>query len=186
MSELVKKLLDELMCDKSKKEFSCANRFKSYSKLLAICKAKPEEVYPYWDEISSKIFSKDNTHKFHGIDLLPELVVVDKENRIKRVIDDYILLANDDSFVIAMHVAAGLGKIAKAKPELKGKITKALLKIDYAKTKHPDLLRSAAIDSFLEYLPADKEVIDFAKKLLDSKSPKAVKKAKEFMKVINS
>lgn len=181
----VKTLIDKLMCNKSKKELSCANRFKEYTKLLEIAKKKPEIVYPYWAHIEEKLFSQDNAHKFHGIDIIPQLARADKNNKINKIINKYISLTKDPSFVIAMHATAGLGLIAKEKPELANKITKALLNIDYNKTKHPDLLRSAAVDSFIKYKPKNKQVTTFIKKLLNSDSPKAIKKAKEFF-IINS
>lgn len=82
-----------------------------------------------------------------------------------------------------MHAAAGLGFIAKAKPELETKITNALLMLDYEKTKHPNLLRSVAVGSFIEYKPRVRQVTEFVEKLVNSDSPKARKLAKEYLKV---
>jgi hypothetical protein len=87
----------------------------------------------------------------------------------------------------AVWIAANSGKIAKAKPELQTRITNMLMTIDRTR-HHPerrDLIKGSAIESFDEYFEEaknQKEILEFAKKQLNCKSPKTVKIAQEFVK----
>jgi len=165
----------------SDSESKCSERFQNYKKLM---KADPKELYLYWDEIVKKLRGSDYHHKFHGIDLLARLASVDRDNRFPEIIDYYIGLLDSDKFTLSMHVAQNLGKIAKAKPALRPKITKALLSTKNTKHKHPSLLMSGAVISFMEYYEEVKNkklIIKFVKNLVNSDSPKARKKAQEFL-----
>ena len=87
--------------------------------------------------------------------------------------------------IVAGHLAANSGKIAKAKPELQVKITNKLLNIDKTNQKHKDLVKAGAIEAFDKYFEEAKnknKILEFVKDQLNSKSPKTRKTAKEFLK----
>lgn len=114
----------------TRKEMSCTERYDRFKKLLEISEENPEEVMPYWDEIVGRLRSTNSFHRYHGALLISRLAKADKGNRIEKVIDEYLRLLKDESFVVAINTANSLGRIAKAKPKLRNKITKALLSLD--------------------------------------------------------
>lgn len=100
------------------------------------------------------------------------------------IFDKYYNLLND-SVIVAGHITADSGKIAKAQPQLQAKITNRLLNLDETKQKHKDLIKAGAIESFSEYFEESqdkKRIMDFVKQQLHCESPKTRKIAKEFLR----
>ena len=131
------------------------------------------------------MINSDNAFwKFIAVQLIANLTNVDIKKKFEKIFDKYYDLLND-SVIVAGHITANSGKIARAKPELQSKITNKLLNIDKTTQKHKDLIKAGAIESFNEYFDEAKnkeEIIKFVKKQLNCKSPKTIKKAKEFLK----
>jgi hypothetical protein len=116
--------------------------------------------------------------------IIANLTSVDTKGKFEKIFRKYYNLLND-SVVVAGHVTADSGKIAKAKPNLQGKITNELLKIDKTNQKHKDLIKAGAIESFSQYFEKSKnkkKMINFVKAQLDCESPKTRKIAKGFLK----
>ena len=174
LSELLEGIL-------SKKE---TIRFNSYKVLLFLSGKHPKVVYPKWDFFAGLIDS-DNTYlKFIAVNIIANLVRFDTENKFEKIFAKYYNLLND-SVVVAGHITANSGKIAKAKPELQIKITNKLLNIDKTNQKHKDLIKAGAIESFGEYFERSKDkkkIIEFVKAQLNCESPKTRKIAKEFLR----
>ena len=87
----------------------------------------------------------------------------------------------------AAHATSNSGKIVKAEPELGTKITDKLLNLDetHRKSGRKDLIKAGAIEAFSEYFEEteDKEkIIEFVKEQMESKSSKARKTAREFLR----
>jgi hypothetical protein len=159
-------------------------RYGSFKVLLHLSQEKPETLYPHWDFLAGMLDSENAYRKLSAVRLLANLTRADSENRFEKIFDKYYNLLND-SVIIAGHVTANSGRIARAKPALQAQITARLLNIDKTMQKHKDLIKSGAIDSFDEYFAesGDKEsIIEFVKKQLDGESPKTRKKAKEFLR----
>jgi hypothetical protein len=159
-------------------------RYGSFEVLLRISQQKPETLYPHWDFLAGMLDSDNAYRKLIAVRLLANLTRADSQNRFEGVLDKYYNLLND-SVIIAGHVTANSGRIARAKPALQAEITERLLNIDNTAQKHKDLIKAGAIDSFGEYFAdsGDKEkIMEFVKKQLDGESPKTRKKAKEFLK----
>jgi hypothetical protein len=178
---ILSELLDNLKTKNETVRYNC-------SKVLNfISEENPEVLYPRWD-VFVELLTSDHTYwKLSVIPLLANLTRIDAENKFDRIFDKYFGLLNDKSMIPAIWIAANSGKIAKAKPELQTRITKKLLTIDRTH-HHPerrDLIKGSAIESFDEYFEEaenQKEILEFAQKQLNSKSPKTVKIAKEFVK----
>jgi len=159
-------------------------RYNSFKILLLLSEEHPEVLYLKWDFFAELINSDNSYRKLIAVRLIANLTRIDKENKFEEIFDKYYNLLND-SVIVAGHITANSGKIAKAIPELQTKITNKLLNIDKTNQKHKDLIKSGAIQSFSEYFEEaknKKEIIDFVKNQLDSESPKTRKIAKEFLK----
>jgi len=176
--QIIAELLEGIL---SKKE---PIRYNSFKVLLLISVENPKVLYPKWDFFMDMINSDNAFWKFIAVPLIANLTNVDIKKKFEKIFDKYYDLLND-SVVVAGHITANSGKIAKAKPELQSKITNKLLNIDKTTQKHKDLIKAGAIESFSEYFDEAKnkeEIIEFVKKQLNCESPKTRKKAKEFLK----
>jgi DNA repair ATPase RecN len=81
---------------------------------------------------------------------------------------------------VAGHLAECSGTIAKAKPDLRPKITRRLLSIDNTRQKHKDLVKAYVLDAFDKYFNEAEnknEIMQFARQQLNCTSPKTRKKA---------
>jgi hypothetical protein len=161
-------------------------RYNSSKALNLLSEKNPEVLYSKWDDFVELLNSDHTYWKLSVIPLIANLTRIDKENKFERIFDDYYRLLDDKSMIPAVWIAANSGKIAKAKPELRTRITKKLLTIDQTH-HHPerrDLIKGGAIESFDEYFKEavdKKKILEFVKKQLNSKSPKTRKIAKEFL-----
>ncbi|MFB0544745.1 MAG: hypothetical protein ACETVN_03440 [Asgard group archaeon] len=178
---LLSELLQGILSKKDEK------REPSFKALLQISEEHPELIYSEWDYFAELLTSDNSFHKYMAIYLIASLTRVDKENKFEKIFDKYYDLLDDKSVIPPSHTAKNSGKIAKAKPNLQTKITNKLLSIDetHHKPERKDLIKGYAIEAFNEYFEEaenKKEILEFVKKQLKSKSPTTIKKAKEFLK----
>jgi len=162
-------------------------RYNSFRVLHLLSEEYPELLYPKWDFFAVMINSDNAYHKLIAVRLIANLTWVDTKNKFEKMFNKYYDLLND-SVIIAGHVTALSGKIAKAKPKLRDQVTNKLLNIDKTSQKHKDLIKAGAIESFSEYFGESenkKKIIEFVKKQSKCKSPKTKEKAKEFLKKWN-
>jgi len=180
-----KKFLLELIGHlKSKKE---TIRHNSSKALNLISKENPEILYSHWDFFFS-LLDGDNTYwKCSGILLIANLTRVDSENKFEKMFEKFYSLLNDKkSFIPAAYLARSSGTIARAKPNLRAKITKKLLSIDETH-HHPqrrDLVKSDVIQAFDEYFEEaedKRKIVEFVKGQLKCDSPKTRKTAAKFL-----
>jgi len=159
-------------------------RYGSFEVLLNLSEKDPASLYPQWDLLAEMLDSKNAYWKLIAVRLIARLTPVDTEDRFEKIFDKYYDLLGD-SVIVAGHITANSGKIARAKPALQGRITDRLLNIDRTAQKHKDLIKAGAIDSFGEYFAEsdDKEkILEFVKQQLTGESPKTRKIAREFLK----
>jgi len=159
-------------------------RYNSFRALLLISEEHPEVLYPKWDFFADLINSDNSYRKLIGVRIIANLTWADTENKFEKIFDKYYDLFND-SVIVAGHLAANSGKIAKAKPKLQTKITDKLLNIDETNQKHKDLVKAGAIEAFDEYFEEAKDkkkILEFVKDQLKCRSPKTKKKATEFLR----
>ena len=175
------KALSELLASLRSKDDT--ERYPSFESLLALSAENPASLYPHWDFLAEMLDAKNAYWKLIAVRLLANLVAADGEGKFEAMFDKYYGLLND-SVIIAGHITANSGKIARARPALRAKITERLLNIDETSQKHKDLIKAGAIESFGEYFgdSGDKEkILEFVRKQLDGESPKTRKIAKEFL-----
>lgn len=165
-------------------------RYNSHNVLLIISENRPEILYTHWDFFVDLLNSENNFHKVIGIQILANLTKVDIQDKFEDIFDTYCNLLDAKSVMTASHLAANLGKIAKAKPNLRQKLTDLLLNIN--KTHHEssrkELIKASIIESFIEYfneINNKEEIFKFVEAQLDSKSPKTRKIAEKFLKKFN-
>lgn len=178
--ELLSQLIEGILTKKA------STRFTSFNALTILSEEHPEVLYPEFDHFVDLLGSKDNSSRYIALHIIANLTTVDTEKKFEQVFDKYFNLFDDRNLPTAAHAVGNSGKIAKAKPELETKISKKLLNIDETShtPEHKDLMKSYAVDAFGEYfdVASDKlKILEFVKKQLYSKSPRARKAVKEFL-----
>ncbi len=155
--------------------------------LRMLSEENPKLLYNHWDFFRDLLRAKNNYLKMHALYIITNLCKVDKEEKFERVFEDFYDLLDCESLMIANHTALVFGKIAKAKPKMRDKITEQLFNIDstHWESKKKDLIKGYAIKAFSEYFELAKNkdaILDFVSNQLSSESSSTKKEAIEFLK----
>ena len=178
--EVLPELLDGILASK---DFI---RFNSFKVLLFISEEHPEVLYPRLDFFSSLLDSDNSYQQYIAIYLIASLARVDDSARLEGIFDKLYSILDGEGTITAAHLARNSGKIARAKPKLRARITERLLNIDRNhRGKQKELIKGHAIEAFDEYFEEAEnqpEILEFVRKQLQSQSPKTRKLAREFLK----
>jgi hypothetical protein len=182
--ELMATLLDSLWSKNETIRYNC------HKVLFLLTQEQPQTLYSKWDYFEEFLESDNTYHKLSAVLLLANLTQIDKDNKFDRLFDRYYDLLDDKSFITAAYVAGASGKIARAKPRLRTRITNRLLNIDetHHNPEHKDLVKASIIEAFEEYIGQTrnkKRIVDFVQQQLSCRSPKTKKAAKEFLARFN-
>ena len=140
---LLEEVLDGL---KNKNEIL---RYNCNKALKVICARKSEVIYPYWDLFVEMLDSPNTYHKLSAVELLACLADADEENKYDTIFKKFFSMLGDRGTILAMYIAMNAGKIAKAKPHLRERITDVLLDIDSVyQGKQLELTKGSIIESF--------------------------------------
>lgn len=178
-------LIDNL---KEKKE---TIRYNSVKILTAIAEENPGKLYPYWDHFREQLYSQNIYHVLTAIILISRLVIADQNNLFADLADDFFNFINHRNVIPVRYLLLNIWRVGKAKPAYIPEIKKILFSIDKINHEHKGLLKGDALLAFTELwdlLDQDtkKEVMEFAKQLLKSDSPKTKKEAKKFFENFKS
>jgi hypothetical protein len=164
-------------------------RESSSKAVLYLSEHHPEVLLPHWAYFAKLLRSDNGFSKYVAIHVIANLVTAGDDGHFEKTFNTFYKLLDDESVMVASHVAGVSGQIAKAKPALQTKITRRLLDID--KTHFPAdrqaLIISYALPSFDQYF-ADADARDqdrilaFAHQQFECGSPKTRKLAKDFVK----
>ena len=178
--EVLPELLDGILASK---DFI---RFNSFKVLLFISEEHPEVLYPRWDFFSALLDSDNSYQQYIAIYLISSLARADDSARLEGIFDKLYSILDGEGTITAAHLARNSGKIARAKPKLRARITERLLNIDRNhRGKQKELIKGHAIEAFDEYFEEAEnqpEILEFVRKQLQSQSPKTRKLAREFLK----
>jgi len=161
-------------------------RENSFKVLMLLSEQHPKALLSHWDYLIGLLKSDNGFSKYAAIHVIVMLVPADEQGRFEKAFNVYFSLLDDESVMVASHVAGTSGKIATAKPHLQARITKRLLDIDktHFDAGRKGLVKSYAIEAFREYFDESqdkKKILAFVRKQLDSTSPKTRKMAKAFL-----
>ena len=162
-------------------------RNNSFNALMLLAERHPEVLFSRWDYFVELLKSDNSFSQYPAVHIIATLVEADEGDRFDAIFDTYYSLLNDESVMIAGHVAGVSGKIAQAKPKLQTRVTKRLLDIDatHFEPGRKDLIKSYAIESFDAYFEEaenKEEIVEFVGRQLDCTSPKTRKIAKRFLR----
>jgi hypothetical protein len=180
--------LQDLLDGISPKTQKSVIRENSSKAVLYLSQHHPEVLLPYWSYFVRLLKSSNGFSKYVAVHVIANLVEAGDEGRFEKSFNTFYKLLDDESVMVASHVAGVSGRIARAKPALQPRITRRLLEIDQTHFP-PDrqaLIISYAIPALDEYFPAaaarDQErILAFVQKQIDGASPKTHKLAKDFI-----
>jgi len=163
-----------------------AIRENSFKALMLLAERHPEALFPYWKYLVGLLNSDNGSAKYAAIHVIAALAPADDAGRFEKAFNAFYALLDDESVMVASHVAGASGKIAKARPGLRRKITRRLLEIDktHFDASRRDLVKSYIIQAFGEYIEGSRDrakILAFVRQQLESVSPKSRKLAKAFL-----
>jgi len=169
------------------KKFS-TERFEDFKIVMKIAVHYPERIYSYWDTLVLLQKNKKIDSLYISMNLIAAIIKADHQNRFEEIIDDYFALLYDSRISYASITALCAGYIAEHNERYRDGITEYLLSLqnnELIKVKHPELLKGSAIVSFDRYFENSgnqEAILDFVRSMQNSKSPKAKKAARNFLK----
>ena len=181
--------LQDLLDGISPKTQKSVIRESSSKAVLALSEQHPEVLLPHWPYFIRLLKSDNGFSKYVAVHTIANLVTAGDEGRFEKSFNAFYKLLDDESVMVASHVAGVSGQIARAKPALRSKITNRLLGIPqtHFPAERQALITSYALLSLNEYFaesaPRDQDrVVAFAQQQLDCASPKTRRLAKDFIK----
>lgn len=166
----------------------------SYEKVLRLAsERRPKIIYPYFDVFVDLLDSDNSFLKWGAILTIGNLAAVDNNEKIEAIFKKYYSPISGPTMVTAANIIGSSSKIALARPELTGRITREILKVEKAKfevhgEQSPECRNVAigqAIDSFDEFfeqIDDKKAVIAFVKRQLKNTRKQVAKKAERFIR----
>ncbi len=176
--------LDELADNLKEKNETI--RYNSVRILSGIAEEQPEKIYPYWNDLKEQLYSKNIIPLLSGIVLISRLIRADSNNYFRSIEDDFFNLFEHKNVIPVRYLLLDIWRVGKARPEYIPRIVEILFSIDGLNQEHKGLLKGDALLSFTELwelLDQDTrvKVVEFAKGLLNSESPKTKKEARKFL-----
>lgn len=180
--ELIPEIIEGLNDKTARIKYGCA-------KILRLLSEKrPELLYPEFDFFVELLDSPNNFLKWDAIHVLGNLASVDTENRFEDVYGRYFAPIPGTVLITAANVIGGAAKIALAKPQMTGRITGEILKVERA-TYQTEECRNVALgqaidsfDSFFNQIEDKAPVIALVERQLQNTRNSTRKKAEKFLK----
>lgn len=179
-------LLQELIAGVAPTSQKSARRENCSQALMFMAETWPEPLLPHWDYFVQLFKSSNGFSKYVAIYVIASLTKAAPE-RFTSSLEEYFMLLNDESVMVASHVALNTAKIAKACPTLQPEIIRRLLQIDQTNhdLNHLSLIKAYIVETLDVLYPTtsnQEEIMEFIKAQIGCQSPKAVKLAKAFIK----
>ncbi len=163
-------------------------KFRSAKILRMISEKEPELIYPELDFFTRLLDSENNILKWNAIDTIANLTVVDRKNKFDRIFGKFYGLLREGSLVTAAHVVENSGKIARAKPKLRARITKELLKAERIKLPTEECRNIIlgkvilAVDEYFDQIQDKVEIISLVRKQLKNSRKSTRIRAEKFLR----
>lgn len=138
-------------------------------------------VYEWWYELEEKLKSENSFQRTIGLTLLANLAKSDKENRIGRILDDYLDFFEDEKFITSRLCIQNVWKIAVIHSANRSKIVERLQKTYYDNihhSTHSNLIKQDAIASLFAISKdsGDEKLLGRINNFIDSELDEKLKK----------
>ena len=148
---------------------------------------KPELFYKYWDDFVILLNHSNSYHRDFGLILIAKLAKCDEDNKVDKIINDYLELLKDEKFMTAECCLKNSFIIATLKENLLEKIVIILLNLEvknHYSEKQAALMMGFIIEGLnqiFDKYAEKKSLLDFVRRHLESISPKTRKIARKFL-----
>ncbi len=179
---LLKGLMENLGSDEA------GTRFGSAKALRLIAENHPELLYPMFGDFVRLLGHPNKIFQWEGAIVLSHLARVDAEDKFTPAFEKYFEPISGQVMITAANVIGGAPRIARAKPELAGRIASELLKVKsagYATPECRNVVIGHAINAFAEFfdlLQDPEPVLEFVRGQLENSRPATRKKAARLLK----
>ena len=165
------KEIDNLFIDLANKNDKI--RYPAFKKLLKITDKKVNWIYDKWFLLLEKINSENSFQRSIGLTLLANLAKSDTENRIEKILDEYLEHFQDEKFITARLCIQNVWRIAAANIRAKKKIIDRLESSyhdNFHFKTHPNLIKQDIIGSliYIGILTKDKNVISLVESFIEN------------------
>jgi hypothetical protein len=162
-------------------------RENSSQALMLMGEQYPERLIPHWDDLVELLKCDNGFTKYVVIYVITALVKASPTCDFDHAFGAYFRLLDDESVMVASHVAGTAGQLARARPHLQSKITRKLIAIDktHFDAGRRGLVASYAMSALDEYVadsPDRAKILAFVRQQLASPSPKARTQARALLK----
>ena len=180
-------VLENLLLALSPENKKTAVRERAFKALMALAGHRPGLLLRHWTELTKMLARGGAFTKYPAIYLIAALVPADRERRFDRSFAAFFNLLDDDAVSLAAHTARLAGPIAAARPDLEPRITRRLLALErtHFDPSRRDLVKSYALEAFgatFDRSTRRASMLSFARAMLTSRSLRAVKAARAFLK----
>ncbi len=179
---LLPALLEGLEATEAPVKFGC-------SKVLRIMSEKaPARLYPHVDLFIGLLQCGNAFLQWDALRIVANLAAVDEWGRIEQILSDYLELIRGTVMITAANAIHGAATIALAKPALADTITRAILKVQWAKYQTDECRNIAtgdaieALDRIFGLTHLQSEVLEFVRRETNNSRNSTRKKAVEFVK----
>jgi hypothetical protein len=162
-------------------------RLKAANKLQLVSQVNPGVLYPHFEVFANLLGSSSSVLLWNSIIILSHLVKVDTGRLFDNVIDKYYAHLWDGKLVTAANILGSSGRIARCRPDLTGRVTFELLKVDeipLPTAECREVARGHVLASLAEYIniqKIDQPVHEFIVRCSASHRPAVKKKAEELL-----
>lgn len=158
-----------------------------------ISEQQPELVFPYYDVVVEWIQHPNSFIRWDGIRIMANLWVVDHAEHFMPFYASYFDMIRNPQMITAANVVGQAWKLVLIRPELEPDITQRLLEVPnitylYKGEPSPEcgrIVRGQVLECFGHYFDRStqqKEMLDYAYKLLDCPRKAVSKNAERFLK----
>lgn len=134
--------------------------YHSYLILNKATKSEPSLFYCYWDKFSLLLQYDNSYHRNYGMDLIANLIAVDKDNNFDLIIDDYYKQLYDEKVSTKKYCIGNSERIIKYKPH-QAKIIIAKIIDSLRLNDNSDRHQNFLISEFLKLLTSiDNKLLD--------------------------
>ncbi|HCS39476.1 MAG TPA: hypothetical protein DIW44_07825 [Anaerolineaceae bacterium] len=179
-------LLQELLAGVSPQSQKSTRRENCSQALIFMAETWPEPLLPHWDYFVQLFKSSNGFSKYVAIYVIASLTKAAPEH-FNSTLEDYFMLLNDESVMVASHAALNAAKIALACPSQKAEIIRRLLLVDqtHHNLNHLSLVKAYVVEALDALYPTalnQSEIMGFVKAQNECQSPKTKKLVKAFLK----
>ncbi len=183
--DLIDSVFQELSNESARAKFGCSKS------LMLASESDPDLLQSSTEKVFKLLDSGNQILKWNAIAILGNLTAADRTGRIVPALQRLYRFLLCGELITANHAIAALGKIGRAFPKERRKITGQLLQIERASFPTDECRNIAlgkciqAMAMFVDAESAPKEILEFARRQTGNRRRATAEKAKSFLRKID-